>query len=540
MGFSKAGGSVLASTLALTMAVAPVMQSETMVEAATKVKLNKTEVDLVVGKSTKIKLKGAKAVKFESSDKKIAKVTKSGKIKAKKAGSCTIKVYDSEGNVYKCKVTVTKKGQKTTDNSNIDLGGMEIIIRDWWSPEDPGDPTNDYEEALNDYHEEIMKKYNFKIKQVAISDWGSCIEDFVVYTMCGGDDTNYVFTLRDDPALTNAMYNGLMYDLSKLDCLDFSSEKFTRNMLHDKYSVGNSIYACYAGISEPREGVFFNKKVLKEAGIDPDDIYEAQKNGTWTWDMFEELMDKCQRDTDGDGIDDVYGLAVSDSYIVAPAVFSNGGSFIKKDKNGKFVNNVKSDETIEALKWSIDILSKYADHRPEDAAWDYYLEDFGSGETAFCIDQEYQATGNGRLFYDYDLDLGFVMFPKGPSAKNYVSLWTNNPSVIPACYDAERAWKIAFAWNLWTEPIKGYEDYNEYVIHASQMSRLDEKAISETIPMMSDSKYGKVYYHDMVPGTHLGADLSWNINPGTDLKELVKECKSLWDEYIAEVNKQIK
>ena len=28
-----------------------------------------------------------------------------------------------------------------------DLGGMEIIIRDWWSPEDPGEPKTEYEEA---------------------------------------------------------------------------------------------------------------------------------------------------------------------------------------------------------------------------------------------------------------------------------------------------------------------------------------------------------------------------------------------------------
>ena len=25
-----------------------------------------------------------------------------------------------------------------------DLGGMEIIIRDWWSPEDPGEPKTEY------------------------------------------------------------------------------------------------------------------------------------------------------------------------------------------------------------------------------------------------------------------------------------------------------------------------------------------------------------------------------------------------------------
>ena len=39
-----------------------------------------------------------------------------------------------------------------------DLGGMEIIIRDWWSPEDPGEPKTEYEEAQRNYQKEMMDK----------------------------------------------------------------------------------------------------------------------------------------------------------------------------------------------------------------------------------------------------------------------------------------------------------------------------------------------------------------------------------------------
>ena len=62
-----------------------------------------------------------------------------------------------------------------TDESGnpIDLGGMEIVIRNWWSPEEPAEPTNDYEEARDEYRAWIQETYNFKIKEVAISDWGS-------------------------------------------------------------------------------------------------------------------------------------------------------------------------------------------------------------------------------------------------------------------------------------------------------------------------------------------------------------------------------
>ena len=38
----------------------------------------------------------------------------------------------------------------TDENGDpIDLGGMDIVIRDWWSG-DPAEPTNDYEEARDE------------------------------------------------------------------------------------------------------------------------------------------------------------------------------------------------------------------------------------------------------------------------------------------------------------------------------------------------------------------------------------------------------
>ena len=183
---------------------------------------------------------------------------------------------------------------------------MEIIVRDWWSPEEPAEPSNDYEESLDAYREWIQETYNFKIKQVAISDWGTTPQDFVDYVTTGGDDNNYVFILRGDAAIVSAMGNGLMYDLSTLDCLDFTKDKYTLNLIHEQYAKGDAIYAMSAGLAEPRTGVYFNKKVLADANVDFNEIYDAQKNGTWTWDKFTEIMDKVQVDKDNDGVNDIW------------------------------------------------------------------------------------------------------------------------------------------------------------------------------------------------------------------------------------------
>ena len=420
------------------------------------------------------------------------------------------------------------------DGNPIDLGGMEIIIRDWWSG-DEQEPQNEYEEALKDYRDWIQETYNFTIKSQAMSDWGSTPTDFVDYATTGGDE-NYIFTLRDDPAITSAMANGLMYDLSTLDCLNFDDAKFQRNLLHKQYSKGSSIYAMFAGYSEARTGVYFNKRILTDAGIDPESIYDMQADGTWTWDKFEELMSKVQQDKDNDGTIDIYGMTLNEGVMTTEAVFSNGGSYIDKDSSGKFVYNLESPETLEALEWTVDMFTKYDAEvaNPEGAEWDYYKEQFLNGQAAFLVEDEY-AGCPGNFLEDMQDEVGFVMFPKGPKMDDYINVWSNNPVAIPACYDADKAWKLAFAWNLYTNaPSAEYVDYNGY-LSTARNGKFDERAVDETIQMMTEK--GTVAYHGMVPNLNLGSDFVWNIGPGAVVSEQVEAIRDTWKAYVDEANK---
>ncbi len=425
--------------------------------------------------------------------------------------------------------------QVITDESGnpIDLGGMEIIIRDWWSNEE-SEPQNDYEEAVRDYRDWIQETYNFTIKSQAMSDWDSTPTDFVDYATTGGDE-NYLFVLRDDPAITSAMANGLMYDLATLDCLDFSEDKFQRNLLHEQYGKGDSIYAMFAGYSEARTGVYFNKRLLTEAGIDPESIYDMQADGTWTWDKFDELMSKVQQDKDNDGTVDVWGLTLNEGVMTTEAVFSNNGSFIDKDASGQFVYNLESPETLEALEWTVDMYKKYDMPDPEGAEWDYYKEVFINGQAAFMVEDEY-AGSPGNFLEDMQDEVGFVMFPKGPQADDYINVWTNNPIAIPACYDADKAWKLAFAWNLYTNaPSAEYYDYNGY-LSTARNGIFDERAVDETISMMTEK--GTIAYHSMVPNLNLGSDFVWNISADAVVSEQVEAIRDTWKAYVDEANAQ--
>lgn len=412
-----------------------------------------------------------------------------------------------------------------------DLGGVEIIIRDWFSG-DPQEPSNSYEEAVQDWRDWIQETYNFTIKQQAISDWGSTPQDFSDYVSTGGDDNWYAFTLRDDVTTTSAMGNGLMWDLTKLDCLDLSEEKFTKNKTLDLYTHNGAVYAMYAGDPEPRTGLYFNKRILTERNINYQDIYEMEKNGTWTWSAWTDLMDKVQAvDDNGDNVPDVWGFNVNNGMLVKCAIFSNGGEIIGKDASGKYVYKVEDPEAVEALNWVAGVFNDYMQLEPEGAQWDYYQQAFMNGEVAFLVEDAYMITG---LLADMTDDWGFVVFPK-PDGKDidYTNLYANNLVCIPSCYNEDKAWKIAFAWNLYTADIPGYEDYEGWKPGYKKTAR-DDETVDLTLAMMV--KNGMVSYHGVIPDLNPDPDFFWRAGKNMDVSNILEGIRESWKTLIDEAN----
>jgi len=437
-------------------------------------------------------------------------------------------------------VLESKTGYELLKDENgkvYDLGGMEIIVRDWWSPEEPQEPANAYQEAKQEYLDWAMETYNFTIKQVAISDWASAPLDFVEYVTTGGDDKNYVFTLREDSLISHAMNVGLMYDLGTLSCLDFSEAKFQRNKVVDQYSFNGKTYAMYGEQPEPRTGMFFNTRILKEAGIDPNSIYDMQSNGTWTWQAWTDIMAKVQRDIDGDGEIDIWGFDANYGIPVKAAIYSNGGEFVGME-NGKYTYELESPETIEAMEWFADCMNLYALGRPEEVQWDYYKDAFVNGECAFVPDDLYMVD-RWQPFSEMSDEVGFVMFPKGPQASDYVNCYSNNMQVIPGCYSQDKAWKIAFAYDIYTNDVPGYEGYYD----DSYLSRcnINERAKDETIPMMI--KKGMITYHSVIQNFDIGVPLLYQFykDMGEDaVSEMINNTRENYKACIAEANNTIK
>ena len=425
-----------------------------------------------------------------------------------------------------------------------DLGGVTVTIRDWFTPdnfENPSDPQTDYEEARDEYREWIQETYNFKVHTVTMGDWGSGAQDFVDYVNAGGDDENYVWTIHSgDATLLSAAQTGLCYDLSTIDCLDFNDAKYTANGCHKLYSINGGIFGMHAGPAEPRTGIYFNKRLLTEAGVDPESIYDMQANDTWTWEEFEKILAQVQRDTDNDGTIDIWGIAVNEGVGTSAAVFSNGGKYVGQDADGKYTYEIESPETVEALEWILGIYQKYDWNGPvaEDGtapSWDYYQGQFQNGGAAFCIDQQYCATP-GNLFADMEDELGFAMFPKGPKG-SLIQTAQDNVYVIPGCYDADKAWKCAFAFDTWNELVPGYEDYNPFV-NTTRTGNFDERACTETVPLMGANS--TIELQNLIPnnGDFMNGPFLWAIGPDTTqtISEILDGVRDIAKNYIDEAN----
>lgn len=431
------------------------------------------------------------------------------------------------------------KIRKDKDGNTVDLGGMEIIIRDWWSGDswEPGN-SNEYDEAWNNYYDEIQELYNFTIKRQGMSGWGDVPADFNNYASAPDDGNNYIFVLYQGADMTAAAKNGLCYDLSTLDCLDFTQDKW-RSKVHEFYNIGGKINAMAAGVPEAKDGMYFNKRLLTEAGIDPQSIYDMQEAGTWTWDAFEDLCKKTTRDVDNDGVIDVYGTVMFSSDFYGDCVASNDADFFAKDASGNYVNKSMSAETLAALNWGYNILQNYDYPDPTNGEqWDYFIPGFEQAKGVFHVRGTYFG---GQLQTDgMEDEYGFVCFPKGPNAKDYTNTYGENPIVIPACYDADKAWKLAFAYDVFTEPLGNYDgtDWTGYDFDAAlagYQSKFDDtESVDLSVKRMLSN--GRLTYQSMIPHVDMGPDFLWNVNKDNTPEQALESIQAKWDACVVEAN----
>lgn len=373
-----------------------------------------------------------------------------------------------------------------------DLGGIEVIVADWWSTGTEEEAKNQKEEDQRAYRNEMQKKHNFTLVNKNIGAWAEYQEIFITSTM-SEDPVADIFCM-DQKFVPEPLKQGLLQAVSDLPSFGPEDELWNKSMLDFMTQYGK-IYGFTEEQNGPGLGIFFNKRFFQEAGLDPDLLYDLQKNNEWTWDKLLEVCAKLVRDDNGDGITDIYPLSAWNVEIVKCGVFSNGSDYVRfNEETGKYENNQNSDDFLAGLQFAVDLLNKgYLKPDPEGAEWTWFETAFKNAEVAMCATEWYRHTA----FQDMEDDWGFVFFPAGPKGEMR-TMYTGNPRVMPTGLDPQRADDVIFAYKLWVSAVPGYEDEDIDYPYYYSVTR-DTRTVEETlVPMIEGKGFRSLLYQ--IPG----------------------------------------
>ena len=112
-----------------------------------------------------------------------------------------------------------------------------------------------------------------------VGGWGSHPQTVANFCTTGGDE-NYIFSC-DGRSVGPGIRASLFYELSSIESVDWDNPKWD-DATKLRLGRNGKFYGMRPYDPEPRNGIIFNKRLLQEAGIDPESIYDMQANGTWT------------------------------------------------------------------------------------------------------------------------------------------------------------------------------------------------------------------------------------------------------------------
>jgi len=414
------------------------------------------------------------------------------------------------------------------------MGG--VTIGNWWSDYDVNTvvPKSDYDEKLLDYRKKLLKENDIVIRTKEIASWNEMAQIAATSTMAGKPAAQ-VFVLQPDWALSlyrqNLLYpvsDNRVVDLKKTNVVDWNKA------VNDTFTFNKKIYAFQAGYGDSLHAavVVWNKRLFREAGLDPNLPYDLQKSGKWTWDEFLNVLKKITRDTNNDGKIDVYGMPRDLSTEILDAfVVSNGAQYVGKDpKTGKFFNASGTPEFLQAVQFFMKLRDeKVLMDRPQGSEWNWHIPAFNDGKAAMRIDQQYIAHNDLQNMKD---DWGMVLPPKGPRAKDYAVFTDENVMVVPSVYNKDQVDAIMWAVQAWLTPID-----NNWKAPLLQMYR-DRRAIDETWEIIRNPKYQVWRNHLHVPGLNRGG-IAWEIwyHDG-EAAQLIEKVSPQWNALIQDANEE--
>lgn len=279
------------------------------------------------------------------------------------------------------------------DMSGYDEGEQYLSI--WVHSIEDTDEGRCYRKSVDAFNEKYDGTYYADIEFIPRNDSGGGYSDKINASVMSGDLPD-VLTV-DGPNIAAYASNGIIRPLAELT---EDERKEYLNSILEQGTYDDKLYAL--GAMESSVGLYYNKDILKEAGVEVPDA-----DHPWTRSEFLEVLEKVKpvvEEKNGYTLDMTFPVGESTIYYYAPFFWSNGGELV--DDSGLQVEGVfNSSENVETIEYFKILLDKgYMSKVPIDSL-------FESGRAAFKFDGAWEVN---TIYNSYpDVDLGVAPYIVG-------------------------------------------------------------------------------------------------------------------------------
>ena len=361
-----------------------------------------------------------------------------------------------------------KSTPKPGSISGYDEGEAYLSI--WVHSIEDTDEGRCYREAVNSFNEAYDSQYFADIEFIPRNDSGGGYSDKINASVMSGDLPD-VLTV-DGPNIAAYAENGIIQPLAELT---EDEKKIYLESIIDQGTYNGRLYAL--GAMESSVGLYCNKEILKEAGIEVPDA-----DHPWTFTQFLKVLEELKpimEEKNGYPVDMTFPVGEATIYYYAPFFWSNGGNLV--DVSGLSVDGTfNSEENRKTVEYFNTLLrSGYMSKVPIDHL-------FESGRAAFKFDGAWEVN---TIYTSYpDIELGVAPYIVGDD-------WSGDR------YTPTGSW--AFAASSKTENIEGATELVKWMSGVESGKRIWEQ--TKTFPstyeayessdiFTTDDNYKALYY----------------------------------------------
>lgn len=382
--------------------------------------------------------------------------------------------------------------EQSTPEMDFDMGGRVIKIVSWWDMTIPEDNPDNIQRKKN--LDDLMKKHNFKVEYVAV-DYGE-YQQKVVASLVAGEPLGDIVRLGKAYMIPSLVQQDLIWPI---DEYTKNTKVFNQKVTNEFMQYEGRGYGFTDNQSDFMGGVFYNRTLLNQLGLKPLQDYVDEDN--WNWDTFIQVAKEANKDTNNDGKLDRWGL--SQGSLMDQALYSNEASLTLGNKQ-----NLEDPKTVEAFNFISRVATEKVARATEGGDWTEPGQFFRQGNTLMYAGAIWEIGGLKTDMKDFDI--GFVPFPKGPSASAYHAGEALFQSLaIPK--KVENPEQLMYIWEKIND-VDSIYDYPDQATLESNFTNEDdiENAIisGEGMLVLDHNTFPKLPYYDIIGDLTSGNSVS--------------------------------